>query len=427
MASSAASDLTTARLPTGGGRAWLVWALATAFVVYLFGIQTGYAVVNPAMQADLSLPVEQVGAVAATYTWVFAVCQFFSGALLDRLGARKVIPPAIALVTLGAAVVWQASDFRMLIAAQFVLALGACAGFVGAGYVGGQWFGIERFSFMFGLVQFTASLSSAFSQNLFALGLRQLGWRPLFMWITVVGAVVFALALAFIRNPQPIPSEDRPGGTVLFIRDVASSLRQVARVGHVWLSAAWGAMVFGAMLAAGVVWAPKLLVVRGMAPDLATAGTSVLWLGLAAGCIVFPKWSDAVYRRKLPTLVGIGLQLAAALILMSVSQHSPVGAMALCFIYGFGAAAHMLAFSTAGDVVPPELIGTASAIVNGVMFLVSGVLISLPGQIVAHQSAEGLQASMQTAEIAGSPITIGLALAFVLAALMRETYPHPPH
>lgn len=421
---STTMDAPGAGAPTTG-QAWLVWALATAFVVYLFGIQTGYAVVNPAMQADLGLSVKQVGTVAATYTWVFAVCQFFSGALLDRLGARKVIPPAIALVTLGAAIVWQASGYPMLIAAQFVLALGACAGFVGAGYVGGQWFGMARFSFMFGLVQFTASLSSAFSQNLFALGLTELGWRPLFMWITVVGIAVFALALLFVRNPRPVPGSGLQGGVVTFVGEVLSSLRQVAKVGHVWLSAVWGAMVFGAMLAAGVVWAPKLLVVRGMAPELATMGTSVLWLGLAAGCIVFPKWSDVARRRKLPTMVGIGLQLAAAVILMSVPQHATASAMLLCFIYGFGAAAHMLAFSTAGDVVPPELIGTASAVVNGVMFLASGVLISLPGQIVARQAAEGLQPSMATAEIAGSPITIGLALAFILAALMRETYPRP--
>ena len=78
--------------------AWLVWAIAVAFVVYYFSFQTGYAIVNSSVQKDLGLSISQVGLIAAIYTWVFALCQFMSGPLLDRLGARTVLLPAIALV-----------------------------------------------------------------------------------------------------------------------------------------------------------------------------------------------------------------------------------------------------------------------------------------------------------------------------------------
>jgi sugar phosphate permease len=71
----------------GGVRAWFVWTLAVTFVVYYFSLQTGYAIVNSSVQKDIGLSVSQVGTVAAVYTWFFALCQFLSGALLDRLGA----------------------------------------------------------------------------------------------------------------------------------------------------------------------------------------------------------------------------------------------------------------------------------------------------------------------------------------------------
>src|SRR5690242_13808820 len=90
-----------ARPALGGAHAWLVWGLAVAFVIYLFGFQTGYSVVNASIQRDVGLTVTQIGTIATVYTWAFAIFQLFSGALLDRLGARAVIPPAIALVTLG--------------------------------------------------------------------------------------------------------------------------------------------------------------------------------------------------------------------------------------------------------------------------------------------------------------------------------------
>ena len=150
----------------GGPMAWWVWALAVTFVVYLFSFQTGYAIVNPSVQKDLGLSIAQVGTIAAVYTWAFAIAQFFGGALLDRLGARAVIPISIALVTLGIFIFANATSYPMLLLSQVVIAIGSCTGFVGAGYIGGQWFGMAKFSVMFGLVQVVAALTSAFSQNL---------------------------------------------------------------------------------------------------------------------------------------------------------------------------------------------------------------------------------------------------------------------
>ena len=44
----------------GGARAWFVWALAVAFVVYYFSFQTGYAIVNPSVGKDIGLSATQV-------------------------------------------------------------------------------------------------------------------------------------------------------------------------------------------------------------------------------------------------------------------------------------------------------------------------------------------------------------------------------
>ncbi|MCC6608954.1 MAG: MFS transporter [Burkholderiales bacterium] len=405
----------------GGAAAWLVWGVAVAFVIYLFSFQTGYSIVNAAVRKDVGLSVVQVGLVAAAYTWSFAVFQLFSGALLDRLGARRVLPPAIALVTLGVFVFAHAGAFETLIAAQLILALGACAGFVGAGYVGGQWFGMANFSVMFGLVQCLASAFSAFSQNLIGFALQYASWRELFDWIGAFGIVLLGVGLAFIRDPAPVRGIQH--GIVAFLREVVIGILEVARIGHVWIAAAYGALCFGALLAAGVVWAPKLILVRGLPESTANLAASVLWLGLAVGCILVPRWSDAVRLRKLPAMAGIGLQLAALLALVYAPGLPSAALMALWFLFGLGAAAHMLAFSAAGDVVSLDRIGTSAAIVNGTMFLVSGLLIARPGQIAADAVAAGAAVTMTLAMEAFRPLTWGLVAALVLAALIRESYP----
>jgi MFS family permease len=406
----------------GGAQAWFVWALAVTFVVYYFSFQTGYAIVNPNVQKDVGLSVSQIATVAAVYTWVFALCQFLSGALLDRLGAGKIIPASIALVTIGIFVFANAGNYGTLLLSQLIIAVGACSGFVGAGYIGGQWFGMAKFSFMFGLVQFAASFFSAFSQNLLSFALTSIPWRQLFNFIGLFGIGLFIFGAVFIRNPTPIV---RPAESVGdFFAAVAKGMAEVAKISHVWVASAFGALCFGVMLGLGVVWAPKLLAVRGFDPAAANQSASLLWLGLAVGCFVVPRWSDAVKRRKMPIIVCTIVQVLALALLLYLPSLNVVTAMALCFVFGAGNAAHMLAFSTAADVVTPNRIGTSAAIVNGVMFIVGGIMIQRPGVRIGLGIETGIEPGTLTlAQYAALPLMVAIILALAVAFLMRETYP----
>jgi cyanate permease len=193
----------------------------------------------------------------------------------------------------------------------------------------------------------------------------------------------------------------------------------------VWVAAAFGALSFAVVLALGVVWGPKLLLVRGIEPGAANLASSLLWFGLAAGCFITPWISDRLAQRKLPILVGLAVQLAALALLVYAPSLSPDGATALCFAFGFGNSVHMLAFSSAADVVEAKYIGTSAAIVNGLMFIVGGIMISRPGLRAGMGLEEGLApASLELAQFASRPLMIAIIAAFVIALFIRETYPN---
>lgn len=407
----------------GGGMAWWVWILAVTFVVFLFSVQTGYAIVNPNVQKDVGLTVTQVGIIAATYTWVFAIFQFYGGALLDQLGSRKVLPASIALVTVGVFAFANAKTFEMLVLSQAILAIGSCTGFVGAGYVGGQWFGMAKFSLMFGLVQVVAASTSALSQNGIDFALQHLEWRELFNYVAVFGIGLFVLGAIFIRNPAPVAARAH-GGVIGFLSAVTRSLVDVGKIGHVWVASLWGAALFGVLLSLGIVWMPKLLAVRGAADGIAVLGASMLWFGLAVGSAIVPWWSDRIRRRKLPIILGTVLQFAALAVLTYVPDLGSTTDLTLCFLLGFANAAHMLAFSTAADVVEPSKIGTSAAIVNGIMFIVGGIMIARPGVRIGRAVEKGLEGgSLELAQYAAVPLVATLAIALVIAFAMKETYP----
>ena len=149
----------------------------------------------------------------------------------------------------------------------------------------------------------------------------------------------------------------------------------------------------------------------------------MLWLGLAAGSALIPHWSDVIRRRKLPILLGTAVQVVVLLVLLYVPLGA-TAAIALLFIFGFANASHMLAFSTAADVVQPSQIGTSAAIVNGIMFIFGGILISRPGVRIGLGLEQGIEAgTLEAAQFAGWPLLVALVIALALAVLMRETYP----
>jgi hypothetical protein len=225
--------------------------------------------------------------------------------------------------------------------------------------------------------QFAASLFSAFNQNLLNWALSIVPWYELFNWVGGFGIVLLIVAALYLRDPAPV-EVPKGHGFGSFLASVGQSLINVARLPHIWMATAFGALCFGVMLGLGVVWGPKLLMVRGHGVGMANAAASFLWLGLAAGCFVAPWFSDYLRRRKLPILIGIVIQIVALTLLLYTKPMGASGDVLLCFFFGFGNSAHMLAFSTAADVVEPKYIGTSAAIVNGFMFILGGIMISRP-------------------------------------------------
>lgn len=408
----------------GGAKAWWIWALGVTFVVFLFSFQTGYSVSNVKVQQDLGLSISQVGMVAAVYTWVFAVFQFFSGALLDRLGAGRVTPVAISLVTIGILIFANAQSFEMLLLAQFVIACGACCGFVGAGFIGGQWFGLAKYSVMFGLVQVVSSTASSFSQNLIGAGLDQLHWRVFFNSYAMFGILLAILGFIFIRNRTPAAGIGKDGFGA-FLASVVKDIISVGKMPHIIVVAIMSATTFATFLAMGVIWARRLLEsVHGFDPGWATLGGSLIFLGMAVGSAFVPWLSDFTQKRKPLMILGAVIQLLCLIALLYVPSPSLAFALAACFLFGIGASGSMLPFSSAADVVKPDQIGTSAAIVNGVSFILAGVMMSRPGVIIDRAMAAGTDMDpLAIAQSAAMPLLICAVIPVVLGFFMKESYP----
>src|SRR5664279_5340380 len=301
----------------GGPEAWTIWVLATVFVVWLFAIQTGHGIVSPDIQRDAHLTISQVAVAASIYTWVFAVIQFFSGALLDRYGARPLLAIAVGLVTVGAFLYAATVNVGTLVLAEVVLAVGASFGFVGAGYVGGKWFIAARYGLMFALVETCASVGSAISQPGISWMLTVVSWQQL---LTGFGAV-------------------------------------------------------------GVLWGPRVQQAHGVSPTAAATLTAAAWLGLAVGAPLINVLSDQFHSREWPALIGLMLQAAAVTVFIygptggaaSVVVMFGVGLFAGTHMLGFTIAGESVSLTLIGSA--SAIVNGCCFIVGGLLVAIPSYLL----------------------------------------------------
>lgn len=408
----------------GSGRSWLNWGLATAFVVVVFAMNSGYAITNVSVSRDLGLTLTQVGLVGSIYTWVFALAQFGSGSMLDRLGARWCLPGAAAVLAAGAFLFANAQNVQMLMAAQVLMALGGSFGFIGAGFAGGQWFSPVRYGFMFAMVQFAASSGAVFGQNaLSGLMAAGTGWPALITIIAAMAAAVCLAMLLLLRDP-PGSAGTRVGwnGVYDFADGILTSVSTVAALRASWINALIGGASFGALFAVGVVWGPRLLTAAGFEPQAAHFTTSLSWLGLATGApaVAWLAERSGQLVRGLRIAVVVQMALIAGIILFADS--SLLTAQILFFAFGFAAGGSMLPYAIAAKLVPGRLIGTSGAVVNAVQFIIGGLLMALPGRVLSGGSDAGMPADPGFAAYQTALIALPLALggAAFLGLFLKE-------
>ncbi|WP_068083486.1 MFS transporter [Polycladidibacter stylochi] len=416
----------------GKGRAWLNWSLGVAFVVVVFIMQSGYAITNKSMAADLSLTITQVGLVGSVYTWVFALAQLGSGSMLDLFGAKRCLPFAAICLTLGILVFSQAQGFELLIIGQVLMALGASFGFIGAGFIGGQWFNPAKYGLMFSLVQFAASIGALIGQRVISYLIIDLSitWSSLILGIAVMGALVSIMMFILLKDP-PEQNAKTQGwtGFANFANSIGTSIKIVVSVRASWVNALIAGATFGAMFALGVVWGPRIMMAGGMEATTAYTTSSLCWLGLATGSPAISWLSERIGKMVLPMTIASLAQAVVLIVLLFVGSNvDTITASLLFYFFGFFAGGSMLPYAIAAKLVPSGLVGTSAAIVNATQFIVSGILMALPGQILAGASNVVGPESMpqdpsygdyQTALII---LPVALIAAFLLSLFLSDPY-----
>ena len=133
--------------------------------------------------------------------------------------------------------------------------------------------------------------------------------------------------------------------------------------------------------------------------------------------------------------LGCALQLIVIIMIIAGLDAAVTEASIWFFLFGFMAGGSMLPFTIGAELVTPALVGTSAAVVNATQFIVGGIMMAVPGRVLAgtgliariHESVNelpgtpsGTVADYQWALMI-MPVMLGIGL--LLCLLLKETYP----
>ncbi|MGH9867410.1 MAG: MFS transporter [Candidatus Polarisedimenticolia bacterium] len=394
----------------------IAWLITAVYYFHQYALRSAPAVMMPQLSEAFGLSAMGVASMVGLFYYAYSPFSLVAGVALDRLGPRKVIPVGAVLVGVGALMFGTghpsvASVGRLLQGAGGVFAL------IGAVYIATQNFPASRAATLIGATQMFGMAGGSAGQFLvgpmIAAGVP---WNSFWIGMGVAGLAIGAALYMLI--PASTPTKQRDD----WMRQAGRTLGLVFRNPQSILCGMIAGLLFIPTTIFDMVWGVRYLQ-EGRGIDYATAvmRSASVPLGWIIGCPLLGFLSDRIGRRK-PVIVAGALVLFATLawILYGPMDVFPPYSMGL--VAGLASGAAMLPYTVIKEANPPEASGTATGVVNFINFTFSALLGPVFGWFLVRVAGTDPM-NLQHYQSAFAPLLYGVALAIVLALVLKETGP----
>ena len=178
------------------------WILALLFLVTVINFvdRQALSIVAPILREQLHLSVQDYSQIVAGFAFGMLIGEFPMGWMMDRFGARIVLPLAVVWWSLGNGLHALARTKLQFTALRFWLGSGECANFSGGVKIVQEWFPPKERAFAAGIFNGGATIGSIIAPPLLVAITTQLGWQMAFLLPSAFG-VLWVLAWRFVYHP----------------------------------------------------------------------------------------------------------------------------------------------------------------------------------------------------------------------------------
>lgn len=373
--------------------------LVLAAVVAAYGLSFFQRFAPAGIAADLVAAFHTtaagLGALAATYFYVYTVMQMPTGILVDTLGPRLILLLGGAIGAGGSLLFGLAPSFDIALVGRTLIGLGVSVTFIAMLKIIAVSFEEKRFASLVGVSMLFGNLGSVLAGSPLSWVAQEIGWRVVF--VVLAGVSLFlGVACWWLLRESDAPATSCRHKTPRFDRtQVLCGLLSVLKNRHTWPVVFVNFGLCGSFFAFAGLWAtPFLMQVHGFSRALAASHLSVYFAGFALGCVGIGTLSDRLGKRKPVLLASSHIYALIWLFWLSGTTGLP-GAVsyALFAVMGVTTASFTLTWACAKELNPPLLSGMSTSVTNMGGFLAAALLQPLVGWVMDLSWRGGLSAS----------------------------------
>jgi MFS family permease len=380
--------------------------------------RTSLSAIAPDLMVELGLSPETFGFIVSGIFIGVAAGQIPIGILLDRYGARRILPIMLGIAAIGSLWFAGAGDVWQMFASRFIVGIGIASTLMGALIVSARWFPPDRFAMVSSWVfAIGGGLGNGLGTTPMAAMSEHFGWRLAFVAIAAVSAIIALLIAVIVR--------DAPPGHAFWTRKpetVRASLRGVWEV--VCLPGMWRILVMAMVgyptliTVLGAWGGPYLADVYGL--DAIERGNvlALVAAGNVVGFFIFGPLDRFFDTRKGVVIFGtcFGTSVAG---LLALWPHPPLAAsVILLVLFGATAAFSVTNVAMGRATVPERLMGRGVTMVNFATFVGNALLQLVAGHLIGLFVSSG-----PAPEAAYRLLFVVLALVYAAATVVYLPLP----
>jgi MFS family permease len=236
-------DLETIAPMRRGAYVALGLVLAAGLVNYVDRVTL--SVTGPVIAGELHLRPSQMGLLFSAFLWTYGLAQAPVGAIIDRIGPRRLLGGALTLWSAAQGATGLAVGLPQLIMARLFLGLGEAPQWPTGAKVVRTWFAPSVRGLATGIFNTASTLGPAIAPPIVTALMLAFGWRGAFFATALAGLGVALIWVSFYRDAPAAPDDDQRAKRTPWRRLFAGPTLWAMALGNVgsgymnWFYAAW--------------------------------------------------------------------------------------------------------------------------------------------------------------------------------------------
>jgi MFS family permease len=397
--------------------ATVAWLLTAVYYFFQYALRSAPAVMMPELSNAFNINALGVASIVGLFYYGYSPFSLIAGAAMDRIGPRRLLPWAAAVVGIGA-LLFSTGDTQVASIGRFIQGAGGVFALVGAIYIATKNFPPSQAATLIGVTQMFGMAGGSAGQ--FVVGPligRGLPWRTFWVAMGVIGLAIGAL-LFFV-----IPKEERTAASGPWFKSTVSGFKTVFKNPQSILCGVISGLMFIPTTIFDMIWGVRYLQeAHGVDYGSAVMRSATVPFGWIIGCPLLGFISDRIGRRK-PVIVVAGFVLLLCLAWILYGTPGVLPPYVVGLVAGVASGAAMLPYVVIKEANPPQFGGTATGVVNFLNFTFSALLGPVFGWILGSVSGGAARMELHHYQTTFVPLLAGVGIAILLALVLKETGP----